>query len=220
MPWDGRSPADEAHQRAVPVRIRCHPRGEKAPFVATAMKGAFIVKTRRLTIDAMLCAMCAVLGYIALDLGNIKITFESIPILLGAMLFGPVDGIIIGGMGTLIYQLIRYGVSATTLLWIAPYVVCGLIAGAWSGLSKFRLSRRRIMLITIMAELTVTVLNTIPIYVDSRLYGYYFPGIVTGVLAWRLGICVVKAAAFGMVLPGIMETVHRVIFVEPSKRRE
>lgn len=28
------------------------------------------MKTRQLTIDAMLCAMCAVLGYVALDLGS------------------------------------------------------------------------------------------------------------------------------------------------------
>ena len=49
------------------------------------------MKTKQLTLDAMLAAMCAVLGYVALDMGSIKITFESLPILLGAMLFGPVD---------------------------------------------------------------------------------------------------------------------------------
>ena len=41
------------------------------------------MKTKQLTLDAMLAAMCAVLGYVALDMGNIKITFESLPILLG-----------------------------------------------------------------------------------------------------------------------------------------
>ena len=56
------------------------------------------MKTKQLTLDAMLAAMCAVLGYVALDMGNIKITFESLPILLGAMLFGPVDGMLIGGI--------------------------------------------------------------------------------------------------------------------------
>lgn len=100
------------------------------------------MKTRQLTIDAMLCAMCAVLGYVALDLGSIKLTFESLPVLLGALLFGPVDGMFIGGIGTLLYQLVRYGVTATTLLWILPYVVCGLLVGAWARKRDFSLSRR------------------------------------------------------------------------------
>ena len=68
-------------------------------------------KTKQLTLDAMLAAMCAVLGYLSLDFGNLKITFESLPILLGAMLFGPADGFLIGTVGTFIYQLLRYGVS-------------------------------------------------------------------------------------------------------------
>lgn len=167
------------------------------------------MKTRQLTIDAMLCAVCAVLGYVALDFLNIKITFESLPILLGALLFGPVDGMLIGGVGTLAYQLVRYGVSATTLLWIMPYILCGLLVGAWSRHRNFVLSRQETVVLVVLGELTVTVLNTIPIYVDSRLYGYYYPGIILGVLALRLIICVVKAIAFGLILPGVAEAVRR-----------
>ena len=177
------------------------------------------VNTRQLTIDAMLCAVCAVLGYVALDLGNIKVTFESLPILLGGMLFGPVDGMLIGGIGTLIYQLLRYGVSATTLLWIVPYIVCGLIVGAWSRARGFRLERTQAVLLVIAAELAVTGLNTIPIYVDSKIYGYYFPGIVLGALAWRLVICVVKAVAFGLILPGVAEAVRRTFGARFPQRR-
>ena len=66
----------------------------------------------------MLCAMCAVLGYVALDLGSIKLTFESLPVLLGALLFGPVDGMFIGGIGTLLYQLVRY--PALTVYVVGP----------------------------------------------------------------------------------------------------
>ena len=80
----------------------------------------FNSKTKKLAMDSMLAAMCAVLGYLSLDFGNLKITFESVPILLGALLLGPIDGMAIGGVGTLLYQLVRYGVSVTTPLWILP----------------------------------------------------------------------------------------------------
>lgn len=169
------------------------------------------MKTRQLTLDAMLCALCAVLGYVALDLGNVKLTFESLPILLGGLLFGPVDGMLIGGVGTLIYQLLRYGVSATTLLWIVPYVVCGLIAGAWGRINHFRLERAQTVFLVVCAELAVTGLNTVPIYVDSKLYGYYYPGIILGVLALRLVISVGKGIAFGLILPELIGTIRRVL---------
>ena len=54
-------------------------------------------KMKKLTINAVMIAMCAVLGYTSLDFGSLKITFESLPILLSAFLFGPVDGMIGNG---------------------------------------------------------------------------------------------------------------------------
>ena len=47
-------------------------------------------KTLQLTMDAMLAAMCAVLGWAArfTDFGFIKISFESLPVLVAALLFG------------------------------------------------------------------------------------------------------------------------------------
>lgn len=178
------------------------------------------MNTRQLTIDAMLCAVCAALGCVALDLGNIKVTFEGLPILLAGLLFGPADGMLVGGIGTLIYQLLRYGVSATTLLWIVPYIVCGLVAGTWSRMNRFRPDRAQTMLLVMAAELAVTGLNTIPIYVDSKLYGYYFPGIVLGALAWRLAICAVKGVAFGAVLPNLAQAVRRSMGIKLPQRRD
>lgn len=178
------------------------------------------MKTRQLTLDAMLCAVCAVLGYVALDLGSVKITFESLPVLLGALLFGPADGMLIGGVGTLLYQLLRYGVSATTLLWILPYVVCGLVVGLAAKLRGFRLDRFQTMILVVIAELAVTGLNSVAIYVDSKMYGYYFPGIIQGVLVWRLAICVVKAAAFGAILPTLTEAVRRGLGAILPQRRD
>ena len=78
----------------------------------------------------MLAALCAVLSYLSVDIGNsMRITFESFPIALGALLLGPLDGAAIAFVGNLIYQLLRHGITATTLLWIAPYVITALLIG-------------------------------------------------------------------------------------------
>ena len=169
------------------------------------------MKTKQLAIDAMLIAMCAVLGYVAIDLQVIKVTFESLPILIAALMFGPVDGMIVGGVGTLIYQLLRYGVSPTTLLWMAPYIICGFIVGYVAKKNDFRLSNKQIMILVIVNELLITILNTGVIYLDSKIFYYYFPGIITGSLVPRLIVCVVKAAAFGALLPVLRKSVQRAV---------
>ena len=119
--------------------------------------------------DSMLAAMCAVLGAVALDVGNLKITLESVPIIVGALLFGSLDGAAIGFVGTLVYQLLRYGVSVTTLLWVLPYVVCGLIVGLYAQKRGFSLSTKQTIIIVVIAELVVTTLNTGVMYIDSKI---------------------------------------------------
>lgn len=165
--------------------------------------------TRKLALDGMCTAMCTVLGYVAIDTGSVKVTFESLPILAGALLFGPADGLAIGTVGTLLYQLLRYGVSATTLLWILPYTLCGLAAGLCTQKADLSRSRRALTATVVGCELLVTLCNTIALYVDSQLYGYYFPGFITGSLALRLALCIVKALVFSAVLPRLLYAVRK-----------
>ncbi len=69
-----------------------------------------------MTMDAMLAAVCVVLGCVGLNLGNNKITFEGLPVLIAAMMFGPIDGMIVGAVGTFLSQLIMWGLMITTPL--------------------------------------------------------------------------------------------------------
>lgn len=69
------------------------------------MKRSFTV--RQLALNAVLIAISTVLAGLAVNLGgNFKITFESLPVHIGALLFGPVDGMLIGGIVTFIYQVL------------------------------------------------------------------------------------------------------------------
>lgn len=165
---------------------------------------------------AMLSAVCAVLGYVALDLGNIKITFESLPVLLAGFMFGPADGMLVGGIGTFIYQILRYGFSATTFLWILPYVICGLIVGTLGRTRNGDIDSRRVMLTVIIAEVLILIINTGVIYIDSIIYGYYSAAYVFGSLAIRIVICIIKSVVFGLVMPMLIKGLRSAM---PEKKR-
>ena len=172
------------------------------------------MKTRKLALNAVLAAMCAALGALALDLNSIKITFESFPILLGALLFGPLDGLAVGFVGTLLYQLLRYGVSVTTIL---PYALAGLVTGFYAKRRGFSLTTGQTVGIVVAAEVLVTALNTLVMYIDAKLYGYWFPGFISAMLLPRGAVCVVKAVVFGFVLPKLCARVRRALPGEGEK---
>ena len=169
------------------------------------------MKTRQIVLDAMLAALCFLLANMALSTGTVKVTFESVPVLIGALLFGPIDGLAIGGIGTLLYQMLSYGFTATTALWIIPYMVCGLFVGLCARIKRFDLTNRQLMVIVVIGELLVTFFNTIALYVDSHVYGYYHPTIITGVLGLRLVICVVKAMAYSVILPSLLKPIRKTL---------
>ncbi len=176
------------------------------------MKGMKKMTVRQMAADSMLAAMCAVLGAVALDLGNLKITLESLPIIVGALLFGPADGAAIGFVGTFVYQLLRYGLSVTTLLWILPYLVCGLIVGLYAKKKSFAPDVKQTIIIVVIAELAVTTLNTGVMYIDSKIYGYYSAVYIFGSIAVRYAICVGKAIVTGAIMPPLVRLLRERVF--------
>ncbi len=168
---------------------------------------------KQLSTNAMLAAMCAVLGAVSLDLGNIKITLESIPVILGALLFGPADGAIIGFVGTFVYQVLRYGFSATTLLWMLPHVVCGFIVGLYAKKKSFNLSVVQTIVITVIAGLVLTTLNTGVMYIDSKIYGYYSAVYIFGSMLIRYISGIAKFVAIGVLMPPLVNLLRSRFFL-------
>ena len=153
---------------------------------------------RRLAADAMFAAMVTVLGLVSISTGNLKITVEALPVFLGALLLGPVDGLAIG-------------VSATTALWIAPYVLLGLCVGAVSARHGYDCTPRQLALLAVLGELGITVLNTGSLYLDSLIYGYYSPVFVFGTLPLRLAICAGKGIVLALLLPTLLRVTRRAL---------
>ena len=166
-------------------------------------------QTKKMATNAMLAALCAVLGFVSIDMGNLKITLESFPVNLGALLFGPVDGAVIAFLGSFIYQMLKYGFSVTTLLWIAPGVISAVLLGWYAKTKDFRLTRRQMILAVLIAELVVTTLNTGVMYIDSKIYGYYSFVYIFGTIVPRFALCIGKGIVYGAVLYPLMESIKK-----------
>ncbi len=175
-----------------------------------------ISKTRRLALDAMLAAMYVVLSLFSISLPGMKITLDSLPILIAAALLGPVDGLAVGLIGSFINQMITYGFTATTLLWIIPAGLRGLLVGLYAKGRGFSMSLRQTVFITVATALLVTALNTLLLYVDSWVYSYsYVAALPT--LALRVVAGVITAVVFSLLLPPILSALRRLLGGEKEK---
>lgn len=150
--------------------------------------------TRTLCCVAMLAALYVLLNNtIAIKAGNLRITFASLPVVLSALLFGPLESAVTALAGEFINQLIGgYGITATTALWLIPPAVRGVVIGM-AAMALRRTDRpleRRPVLgyaVCVLAALCTTAANTAVIALDAWIYHYYSRAYVFGELVYRLG---------------------------------
>lgn len=172
------------------------------------------IDTKRIAFNGVLIATYIVLSMLALNLGPLKFTFEAFPVILCAVVFGPVDGMLVGGIGELLNQLLTFGITPTTVLWILPIVSRGLIIGMLAKVWKKKSGASAIMgkdfsiSFLIACELTGIIhslLNTLALYVDSKMFGYYSYALVFGSLFMRMLASIATASIMSF---GAMVVVH------------
>ncbi len=155
----------------------------------------------------MLIAVYCVLSILTpVKIANFKFTFEAFPILVAALFSGPIDGLIVGGIGSFIYQLFfsGYGITATTPLWILPHALSGLFVGFYARSKNYKLERKQIIMISIASALLVTALNLLALYVDSKLYSYYSFALVFGNLLLKIAAGIILAVIYSSILPKLL----------------
>lgn len=157
----------------------------------------------RLVIVGMLAALCFVLStYVSVKAGSMKFTFSGLPILLAALLYGPIDGMLVGGIGELLSQLISYGLTPTTVLWILPALVRGLMVGLYARAKKGNPGIVGTSVIIILSSLAVTLLNGLVIWADAVIMGYYSFAYVFGATGWRFLASLITAVLYcAVVIP-------------------
>ena len=174
------------------------------------------MSTRKLVVIAMMVAVYVVLNTVGtIRLGWINISVSALPIIVGALLYGPGGGLMVGLVGAFLGQLMTYGVTATTVLWIIPPAVRGLLIGLYAKRCGYALSRRQLVGVLIVTSLVVTLLNTGAIYLDSVIYGYYTYAYVFGKVTkkCKVGIRIVSGAvtavAMAFVTPPVLDMLKR-----------
>lgn len=166
------------------------------------------VNVKRMVLNAMLVAVYVALSFTEMTFGGIKFSFSALPVVICALAFGPVDGLIVGFLGEFIAQLLgAYGLTPTTLLWVAPAAVRGLFIGLCARMLREKLCadglkkpKNQILfyIVCMISGVIVSCMNTFTFYVDSKMYGYYNYYAVFGVFWGRIALGMASSLAMGI----------------------
>lgn len=173
-----------------------------------------------------MAAVYAVLDILAVGIsvpfgGNLKISFSGLPIIIVAVLGGPLWGAAVGFIGAFLGQLVTYGLSATTVLWILPAVARGLSMGFLFSAFKYSLKPVILTLETCITSLLVTLFNTGAMLVEQRLYGYYnsYLAIYAAIPA-RIIAGIISAIVFSLILILIIPIIRYALTLFGSDREK
>lgn len=165
------------------------------------------MKTQTLVVSALLMAMHVVLSIWSINLPFMKINLSGLPIIIGGLLFGPAIGTIVGFLGHFLYQMLSYGLMATTIIWVIPIAVRGLIIGLYAKYKKFKLGKVETLLLIIVSSLIVTVLNTVGLYLAGILTN--FKETILVVLGPRLLSSLLTAIIYGIIVIAVMKPLRK-----------
>lgn len=159
-----------------------------------------ISKTKRLATDAVLTALYVLLTlFLSIKAGNLRISLASLPIIVCALLYGPQDACVCAALGEFMNQMLSYGFTVTTPLWLLPPMLRALIVGLAAAAalrqgSRLERSVPAFYCVCIFAAIATTLANTGVIWVDSHILGYYTFAVVFGDFLVRLITGAVTAA--------------------------
>lgn len=168
-------------------------------------------------LSAVMAALYVGLDFLAVSVsapfgGNLKISLSGLPVIIVSIFGGPIWGAATGFIGAFIGQMLTYGFSATTLLWVLPAVIRGLCVGLLFKAFGRDYKPLKLICITCISSLLVTVFNTGAMIIEQKLYGYYssyltiFAGIPTRIIAGIL-----TAIVFSLMLPTIIDSLKKII---------
>lgn len=155
-------------------------------------------KSKRIALDGVLAALYFALSVLTVTSGNLQFRFTALALIIAALLYSAADACAVALIGELLYQLLLYGLSATTPVWLLPPVLHALLLGLFAALIRRRVPEKKQLpwqfAACLLCGLMNAVFNTAALYIDSHVYGYFEPTTFWGLALIRLGIGVLTAA--------------------------
>lgn len=167
---------------------------------------------KKFVMIALYSAMFVVLSiYGTINLTNLKITLQNLPIYIGAITLGSISGASIGFIGMFVSQIITYGFSATTLFWVLPQTILGAVCGIIFESNKVKINNRIKFLVTIIVlQIFLTALNTIVLTIDGMIYGYFNYVVVFTNLIVRIMNSVLTGIVYSILIPIIVKFIKKI----------
>ena len=174
-------------------------------------------KIKKLCVAAVFAAVYVLLDYAselmstALFANQIKITLSGLPVILGAILLGPLWGGLIGTVGEFIVQVIGYGLSAASLLYVIPQTVCGIAVGIF-----YIAAKRSDKLLPILANITLsriilTLLNTAALYVHFVIMLKIPYTVFSMTLVIRLLTAVLTSVVLSVIISPLLKQLRKIV---------
>lgn len=163
---------------------------------------------KRIALNAIMIALFVGLSFFSVIIAGVKVTIEDLPVVICAVVFGPIDAAIVGFLGEFTNQMLTYGFTPTTLLWILPAVARGLFIGICVHFMKKRhttediFRSKRVILVFVICAISgviASVLNTLAFYVDAKMFNYYEYHMVLGVFWIRVALGIVASSLMAAV---------------------
>lgn len=150
---------------------------------------------------ALLVALYFLLSVtLVIHTGNFKLTFISLPVIAAALLYGPGAGFTVALLGEFLAQMCGpYGLAPNTVLWLIPPAVNGLLVGtaalvAWKRKKVLERRPAACYAVCLICAVLTSGVNTLVLWADSVLYGYYSFAFIFGSALLRLGKDLIVAA--------------------------
>ena len=171
--------------------------------------------TKKLCYIALLVAVYVLLSMtFTIKTGNLEITFKSLPVVVAALLFGPAAGGLTALLGEFLCQVMMYGLMPTTILWLLPPVVRGLVIGC---AAKFFWKSGRLLesrpvtcyAVCLVGSFATSCVTTVCLWLDSLIYDYYSSAFVFGSALIRFGKDIVIVAIVTTIVIPLMKLLRR-----------
>lgn len=155
-------------------------------------------ETYCLVLDALMIALFVVLSrLLSLEVLGVKITVAALPIVFTAFYLGMKHTVIVAAIGEFISQLIGYGLSPTTVLWMIPVIVRGIVLCFFialylrkNGGSIKAIKYSEYFVMILISAIIVFLLNTAVIIFDGWLYQYLsVPAALSQLLPRFISMC-------------------------------